>query len=73
MPWRMVNYKCEMCKNETEELFKPDEDKPMFLKERCSKCGKRMKIFDMKSNSQAKVTSGTDMPSVGELAELSHR
>ena len=46
---KMVSYRCE-CGHEEEELFNDTEEKPKYLKRKCPKCGKRLKLWNYKSN-----------------------
>ena len=51
---KLVNYRCEECQEDYEELFQDTEEIPEELtEEACPKCGKlTLKIWNFKKNDQ---------------------
>ena len=48
----LVNYRCEKCDEEYEELFNDSEDKPDKLEDPKCKCGGTFSKFNFKKNDQ---------------------
>ena len=47
---KLVNYRCEDCEAEVEEMFNDSEEQPEYLEELCEKCGGFLKKFNFKKN-----------------------
>lgn len=48
---KLVNYRCENCEKNVEELFDNHEEQPEELEEKCE-CGGTVKKFNYKNNCQ---------------------
>ena len=48
---KLVNYRCQNCETDIEELFMDTETPPDYLDVECPECGgKKVKIFNLKNN-----------------------
>jgi hypothetical protein len=48
---KLVNYRCDKCLKDSEELFNRDDEIPECLEEKCS-CGGEFKKWNLKNNVQ---------------------